>query len=293
MPGWRAIFAALEGDRIHADRDARPVSLGGGDISAAWRVMTNAGPLFLKTEDRDGFDRLDGEADGLRALREAGAVRVPEVRSCGVTGGDAFLALEWLELEPAGAETQRALGRKLAAQHRRTGESFGWHRDNTIGATPQVNTPDGDWLRFYGERRLRFQLDLAAHNGYGGELQVQGRVLVENLARLFDGYAPEPSLLHGDLWGGNHAVVDGEPVIFDPAVHYGDRECDLAMTRLFGGFGREFYAAYEEAWPLAPGHARRLPLYQLYHVLNHLNLFGRVYLSRAVALIHQLTPNPH
>ena len=144
------------------------------------------------------------------------------------------------------------------------------------------------WVDFFREHRLRFQLNLAAQNGYGGELQQLGAGLAERLPELFDGYEPVASLCHGDLWGGNWGVADGEPVIFDPAVYYGDRESDIAMTMLFGGFGRSFYRAYEQAWPMERGNERRLRLYQLYHVLNHLNLFGSGYLRQALELLRKL-----
>ena len=176
----------------------------------------------------------------------------------------------------------------LLPLHRHTAEQHGWRRDNTIGPTPQQNPWTDDWTSFYQEHRLRFQLELAARNGYEGELQSLGDKLVRRLPELFDGYEPQASLCHGDLWGGNWGVADGVPVIFDPAVYYGDRESDIAMTMLFGGFGREFYRAYERAWPMAPGNERRLKLYQLYHVLNHLNLFGAGYISQALGLLRKL-----
>lgn len=288
MPAWAAILEALRKRGIAVAESPAPQALGGGDISAAWRLATESGSLFLKTGNAAAFDQLDAEADGLRELQRAAAVRVPRVLCAGRCSDDAFLALEWLQFETPAPDSARALGRQLAAQHRHTREAFGWRRDNTIGSTPQHNTPDRDWIRFFREQRLAFQLGLAARSGYTGALQEQGALLAERLERLFDGYEPAPSLLHGDLWGGNWAASNGEPVIFDPAVHYGDRECDLAMTRLFGGFGPEFYAAYEAAWPLDRGHEKRVPLYQLYHVLNHLNLFGRTYLGRALSLLQRL-----
>ena len=206
----------------------------------------------------------------------------------GCDAGTAWLALEWLDLGrcPAGAE--RALGERLAALHRHTAPQHGWHRDNFIGRTPQPNGWHDDWVAFYGERRLAHQLRLARDNGFGGELQDLGARLIERLPEFFDGYEPVPSLIHGDLWGGNWSCCDGEPVIYDPAVYYGDREAELAMTRLFGGFGGAFYAAYTEAWPLAPGHERRDTLYRLYHVLNHANLFGGGYAGQALSLLRRL-----
>jgi len=185
--------------------------------------------------------------------------------------------------------TDELLGRQLAALHRVTHTRFGWHRDNTIGSTPQINTQKNDWVTFYREQRLRYQLELAAENGYGGSLQRRGEQLLERLPAFFISYRPRPSLLHGDLWGGNHAALtDGTPVIFDPAVYYGDREADLAMTELFGGFGSGFYSAYRAAWPLDPGYRVRKDLYNLYHVLNHLNLFGGGYRGQAEQMVDRL-----
>jgi fructosamine-3-kinase len=288
MPDWQTVFGALgdRGIRLAGRPRAEPVR--GGDISTAWRVPIDRGAIFLKTGDVAAFGMLDAEADGLRALDEAGAVRVPKVLACGQASDTAFLALEWLSLRRPDAAAERLLGTRLARQHRQRGKDFGWHRDNTIGRTPQINTRDDDWIRFFRQRRLCFQLELATANGYTGELQQEGARLAEGIGRLFADYDPQPSLLHGDLWGGNWAADDGQPVVFDPAVYYGDREADIAMTRLFGGFGQAFYDAYEESWPLSAGHGRRLLLYQLYHVLNHLNLFGSAYLHRALGLIREL-----
>ena len=180
------------------------------------------------------------------------------------------------------------MGVQLAELHRRTKDRYGWYRDNTIGLTAQSNSWEGSWVDFYREHRLTFQLRLARDNGFGGDLQDRGSQLLNRLPIYFDGFEPPASLLHGDLWGGNWGCSHGQPVMFDPAVYYGDRETDIAMTRLFGGFGSAFYDAYESAWPLSDGHNERSHLYQLYHVLNHLNLFGGGYLGRALGLIDKL-----
>lgn len=285
---WQSIFEALQRHGVDAGDGTPPEPVGGGDISAAWRLQTKAGPVFLKTGAAAAIDMFEAEADGLSELARANAVRVPAVLGCDTAETSAFLALEWLDLGRSTSDTERLFGAQLAAQHRTTRKRYGWHRDNTIGATPQKNDWSDDWVGFFRDLRLVAQLRLAAANGFDGPLQVEGAAVASGMDRLFDGYRPEASLLHGDLWGGNWAACDGRPVVFDPSVHYGDRECDLAMTRLFGGFGREFYRAYEDAWPLAEGHEKRLPLYQLYHVLNHLNLFGRSYLGRSMALIRQI-----
>jgi len=231
---------------------------------------------------------FEAEADGLRELKSAKAIRVPEILSCGIENGESFLELERFTFDRPTAETERQFGERLAALHRHATNRFGWFRDNTIGPTPQVNTWSDDWVGFFREQRLEFQLNLAVANGYGADVSAPGQKLSAELADLFIGHEPDASLLHGDLWGGNWGSVSGEPVIFAPAVYYGDRESDIAMTMLFGGFGKAFYEAYEKSWPMAPGHEQRLKLYQLYHVLNHLNLFGRSYLGRTKELLREL-----
>ena len=244
--------------------------------------------LFVKVGPASAFNMFDAEAEGLRELAAAMVIRVPEVIDCGVEGAEAFIALERIDFGATNRESERQLGEQLAALHECTARKFGWHRDNTIGLTPQRNTQSNDWRSFFREQRLEFQLELAASKGYGGEIQSLGRKLAGKLPDFFDHYDPVPSLLHGDLWGGNWGAVDGEPVIFDPAVYYGDRESDIAMTKLFGGFGPAFYEAYDAAWPLEDGFEARLKLYQLYHVLNHLNLFGRAYHGQAISLMRSL-----
>jgi fructosamine-3-kinase len=233
--------------------------------------------------------RLEAEVDGLARLAATGALRVPRVLKLESSDREAWLELERLDLHAPDAAADARMGEALARLHANTGPMFGLERDNAIGATPQPNAPTGDWVGFWRERRLRFQLELAAGNGYGGRLQERGQLLLECVGAFFAGHDSLPSLLHGDLWAGNRATLgDGTPVIFDPAVYRGDREADLAMTRLFGGFGPRFYAAYVHAWPLDPGAEARRDLYNLYHVLNHLNLFGGGYRTRAETMIDRL-----
>jgi protein-ribulosamine 3-kinase len=287
MPDWEPIRAALHSAGIDVEgAEPRPVS--GGDISAAWRLDSAAGGVFLKTGPASSYEMFAAEAEGLSELARANAVRVPAVIALGEHRDSAFVALEWLRFESIGRASERRLGEQLAALHRTTKPRYGWHRDNTIGLTPQNNAWSDSWVDFFREHRLGYQLELAAGNGFTGALQTEGARLLKRLPVFYEHYTPVASLLHGDLWGGNWASCDGQPVIFDPAVYYGDRETDLAMTRLFGGFGKAFYDAYESSWPLQPGHRQRSDLYQLYHVLNHLNLFGSGYLGRAMALIEGL-----
>jgi len=288
MPDWQALFSALRDFDLELSDREMPHPVTGGDISASWRGGARASPVFLKTGPASSYEMFTAEAEGLRELAGADAVLVPKVLGCIQTAAESLLALEWIDVDLPGPDTEILLGRQLAKQHRCYKDRFGWHRDNTIGSTPQQNAWSDDWIGFFTKDRIGFQLALAAENGFTGELQREGRKLMSDPERFFGGYRPEPSLLHGDLWGGNWASWSGKPVIFDPAVYYGDRESDLAMTRLFGGFGAAFYRAYEEAWPLAPGNEERMLLYQLYHILNHLNLFGRSYLGRALGIIRSL-----
>lgn len=263
--------------------------IGGGCISQAFRVEGDGRAFFVKTNRAELADMFEAEAEGLNEIVASNSVRAPEPVCWGVADGHCYLVMDYLEFG-RGSGAAAALGEQLARMHRTTRQHFGWHRDNTIGSTPQINTPQGsDWIDFWRDRRLGFQLELAARKGHGGELQRLGEQLMDRFPTLFDDYVPAASLLHGDLWGGNHAVLkSGEPVIFDPAVYFGDREADIAMTELFGGFGRDFYAAYDEAWPLDAGYPVRRQLYNLYHILNHLNLFGGGYHGQAVRMTKSL-----
>jgi protein-ribulosamine 3-kinase len=285
----RAIGAALAKSRRLRTDPLPQARVHGGSIDECYRFQLESGALFVKVAPAGARERLQAEADGLAALERARAVRVPRVLARGTAADCSYLALEWIDLAPRTAAAAAQLGTQLALQHREAEARFGWHRDNTIGATPQPNAWCADWTRFWHERRLGFQLELAARNGHRGSLQQLGAQLLERLGALLGEHRPAASLLHGDLWGGNWGVdAEGRPVIFDPAVYYGDRETDLAMTGLFGGFPAEFYTAYGAAWPLDAGASRRRPLYELYHVLNHLNLFGSGYLQQAEALLQRL-----
>ena len=288
MTFWTRIDDAI----THATGDAfvslRRQSVGGGCINAAYRVEDDHRRFFVKLNRRDKAEMFEAEAAGLAEIANSETVRVPRVISWGVAGDRAFLVLEHLRFGN-GRDAHAQLGTALAAMHKHCAECYGWNRDNTIGATPQPNPWCSDWLTFWRESRLGFQLELAARNGYRGTLQHLGRRVLGSLELWFQDYTPQPSLLHGDLWSGNWAVADdGTPVVFDPAVYYGDRETDIAMTELFGGFAPSFYEAYRQACPLAPGYRRRKTLYNLYHIVNHVNLFGGGYLAQAQAMLESL-----
>lgn len=260
---------------------------GGGCINRGLSLAGRDGRrFFVKLNAARHADMFSAEVEGLTTLAAARAIRVPRPVTHGIAAGQAFLVLEWLDLRPDGDAA--GLGRRLAALHRVTWHAHGWHRDNTIGSTPQPNTATPDWIPFYRDRRLGHQIDLAAETGAPARLLDGCRRLQADIEAFFGGYRPLPSLLHGDLWGGNVGYVNGEPVLFDPAVYHGDRETDLAMTELFGGFPASFQAAYREAWPLDPGYATRRLLYNLYHVLNHHHLFGGGYAAQAERMVERL-----
>lgn len=263
-------------------------SVSGGCINAAYVISDSTRRYFVKVNDAVHLRTFEAEAAGLQALGSAKAVRVPHVICAGANANAAWLALEFIALVRRSANTDAVLGRAVAKLHMRRSDTFGWDRDNTIGPTPQVNTRTTDWATFWCVRRLEPQLELARANGYSGNVQVLGAKLLERVRDVLN-HQPAPALLHGDLWSGNAAADEnGAPVLFDPAVYYGDREADIAMTELFGGFTHEFYRAYEDVLPLDSGYAVRKDVYNLYHVLNHVNLFGGSYLGQAERMIAKL-----
>jgi protein-ribulosamine 3-kinase len=278
--GLREAIAAATGMRLAERPD--------GTDGARLRWSAATGALFVKLADAADLGAFEAEAAGLVELAAANAIRVPIVLGTGVHDDGAFIALEWLDLKPPTSECEARLGTALAMQHRVSASTFGWHRDNNLGRSPQDNSPDDDWPRFFATRRLAPQLAAAARSGAGRELIDSGLELCSLVDLLFTSYRPVPCLLHGDLWAGNRGAVGSDPVVFDPAVYYGDRETDLAMTFLFGGFGPSFYAAYQSAWPLDQAAGTRRTLYNLYHVLNHWNLFGGGYAGQALAMTRRL-----
>lgn len=261
-------------------------AVGGGCINSATVLQDGNRRYFIKLNDATRLSMFEAEADGLKEIAQTRSVRVPLPLCAGTVDGSSYLVLEHLDLEGADARGLEQLGRELAQMHRATQKQFGWHRDNTIGSTPQINTPVAGWVEFWREHRLGFQLRLAARRGH--DLMRKGERLLADLGDFFRSYRPVPSLLHGDLWGGNVGATGQQPVIFDPAVYYGDREADIAMTELFGGFSARFYRAYDEAWPLDTGYKARKTLYNLYHILNHFNLFGGGYASQAERMMDSL-----
>jgi fructosamine-3-kinase len=261
--------------------------VGGGDINQAACIATGRSRYFVKWNPRPLPRLFEVEARGLRLLKSARAVRVPEVVA--LVEQPPALVLEWIDTHGSKADVAEALGRQLAQQHRALGAAYGLDHDNYIGANTQINRPSPSWIEFFRERRLGFQAELARRNGYLDERRAAAlERLMARLSEWIDEATCSPSLLHGDLWGGNYmAGGPGEPVLIDPAAYYGEREAEIAFTELFGGFGPRFYAAYDEAWPLAPGYSERRDLYNLYHLLNHLNLFGVGYGGSVDAILRR------
>lgn len=286
---WRAVEKSISralGARFAVD-SAHAVS--GGCINEAVCLKGGSRRFFVKLNRAGMEDVFAAESAGLDTIRETGAVQAPAPVCMSGDQRHSWLVLEFVDLSPPQGNTSAVLGEQLAAMHRHTSTNFGFHRDNYIGSTEQPNSPGRDWVSFLADQRIGFQLELARRNGAPGSLFDSGQRLLEGISAFFDSYQPTPSLLHGDLWGGNWGCTpSGEPVIFDPAVYFGDREADLAMTELFGGFDDRFYQSYRQSWPLDPGYKTRTVLYNLYHILNHYNLFGGGYAGQAQGMINRL-----
>lgn len=257
--------------------------LSGGDINDAFAVtLADGREVFAKTNPGADARMFWCEAQGLGWLAEAGAIAVPRVLAVSApdAAGPHFLALEMLHAGRRRRDYDEVLGRELAALHQAGADTFGFAHDNFIGSLAQDNTPAATWSEFYATRRLLPQVRMAMD---GGRMPREWMASWERLAASLDdivGPAEPPARLHGDLWGGNlHADAAGNPVLIDPAVYGGHREVDLAMLALFGGVSERMYDAYDEVSPLAPGWGSRVPLYQLYPLLVHVNLFGSSYLG--------------
>ena len=289
-PGWRAAVVAA----IGASADVRWSAAGASLWARAWRLETGARIFFVKEASGRFADMLDAEADGLRALAATGVVRVPAIVADGSAGDTAFLVLEhfdagavrddavaWRRAGRAASQAARLTARRASASAGIATTGSAARRSATAGPTTGADSSVTSASR-RNSRSLRATATRARCNG-------EGERLLAALPTLLRGHEPAPSLLHGDLWSGNAAgLPDGTPIVFDPAVYVGDREADVAMAELFGGFGRDFHAAYRDAWPLDDGYPLRRTLYNLYHVLNHLNLFGAGYLAQAERAIGTL-----
>jgi len=297
MINWNTLSNHIRLATLSSFSHTHAVPVTGGDSNQTHLLSGSNGlgkqhvlKYFIKLNRADKTKMFAAETAALAELAKTQTIKLPLAITHGIADEHCFLVLEYLDLRSQGNYT--LLGTQLAELHRNYASQFGWSLNNTIGVTPQHNARSSDWISFWGEQRLGFQLELASFNGCGKKLQALGKSIVDALPDIFSGYTPKPSLLHGDLWGGNHAfLADGTPVIFDPASYYGDRETDIAMTELFGGFAPEFYAAYEYSYPLDSGYSNRKVIYNLYHILNHLNMVSRSYESQAIYLIQTIQRN--
>ena len=262
-------------------------SIAGGCIADSKIVTTQSGKQFFVKNLFGADDMFRKEANGLRELSKAASIRVPEV----IHADNAFLVLECIEQGGKPHNFFTVFGQSFAQMHQYTSNSFGFFEDNYIGASPQYNICSGDaaqhWPAFYYEKRLLPQLKMAEANGVATQELRQGIHRLEaRIETILSGSTEPPALLHGDLWGGNYLCdALGKPVLIDPAVYYGHREADLAMTKMFGGFAPDFYSAYQYTYPLADGWEYRRNMYILYHCLNHLNLFGGSYYGQCISIM--------
>ena len=277
---WSFVSATLQ-DPIQSVR-----ALSNSQFTRNYSIQSASQQYFVKVSEQ--HDCLSAEADGLSALAESESIRVPKPVTNDKHGKLGFLVTEFMNLQNRNSDYTR-LASDLVKLHRTFGDGYGWHRDNYLGSANQINSFNNDWAEFFRDNRLGYQFKLACENGIGGTLaDMQDRVL-DQVSAILSAHEPKPSLLHGDLWQGNYGFEEGGvPVIYDPAVYYGDREADIAMTRLFGGFPNEFYTNYQRKWPLSPGWQLRQIVYNLYHILNHFNLFGGSYLQHAKSMCVQL-----
>ncbi|HHC74555.1 MAG TPA: fructosamine kinase family protein [Thiothrix sp.] len=290
---WQQIEAQLRETLNQTLHFTQRQTVTGGCINETWRITAKhhaqSQHYFVKLQPsaQHHNNPFAVEFYGLQALAETQTLRVPQALAYGQAEGTAFLVMEYLNL--SGRTQAKKAGEQLAALHHHYASDFGWTMNNLIGNSVQINTPCPDWLSFWRKHRLGVQLDLAQQNGIHSSIYQAGQTLSMQLDQFFDQREIKPSLLHGDLWAGNLAYTpSGEVVVYDPAVYYGDHEADLAMTTLFGGFSSDFYEAYHHHYPLAQGYEVRKDLYNLYHILNHYNLFGGGYDQQAKRMIQRL-----
>lgn len=274
-------LAAITGSPVIS---ARPLS--GGDISEAWLLETAGQRLFCKLNSGpEALNMFQAEKDGLEAIASTSTVRTPDVLVCAKRGEMAVLILEYIEPKNPDDAEMMAFGQQLASMHHMEQPAFGWERDNFIGSLAQRNPRETDWSAFYARERLLPQLKLAFDNKLLNSSDMPGETVIERVVGELCGNV-RPSLVHGDLWGGNYLIsAEGQAYLIDPAVYCAHSETDLAMSRLFGGFPDSFYEGYTKVAPVRPGFEERRDLYQLYYLLVHLNIFGRTYYSAVKPLL--------
>ncbi len=281
---WKEIADQISQARDQVFQVKESQSVAGGCINDSYVVGDQGDRYFVKLNQPNLLEMFTVEATGLEEISKTKTILVPQPICSGLISSHSYLVLTYLDLGNSNTARWSQLGQQLAALHQAIAPAqFGWHRQNNIGSTPQINNWSADWAQFFSEQRLGYQFQLAGLNKFP-----QGQQLLAAIPKLLN-HQPAVSLVHGDLWGGNAGfTTTGQPVIFDPATHYADREVDLAMTELFGGFPTAFYQGYEAVYPLAAGYQQRKVIYNLYHVLNHYNLFGGSYLNQANSSIAKI-----
>jgi len=283
---WTAIARQISQVRGQPFTIQQRRSVSGGCINQGYCLLGEQQKYFVKINQANQWPMFQGEALALTQIAATQTIRVPQPICHGTEGPQSYLVLEWLDFGRGNNEGWYRMGQGLAALHQCGGsDQFGWQSSNTIGSTPQLNPWTDSWAEFFAEQRIGYQLQLARRKG--GNFPDPSLVLPQVKAFLGD-RQPTPALVHGDLWSGNAAILtNGEPVILDPATYYGDPEVDIAMTELFGGFPSGFYQGYNAVSPLDSGYQHRKTLYNLYHVLNHFNLFGGGYAQQAQQMLQQ------
>ena len=296
MELWHHIATHISENNQQLFQIKAKIPLAGGCINKAYRITDNNNQqsFFVKTNQSDLITMFQVEFDSLKELHQQSilhhyqdSLRIPKPICYGTCHKMSYLVLEYIPM--VSSHHQAILGKALAAQHQVYTKQYGWNQNNLIGSSHQSNQTHSHWAKFWLQERLNIQLQMLYDKGHKNTLKPLADQLIAQLDRLLGSHQPVASLLHGDLWSGNMAFDEqGKAIIFDPAIYYGDRETDLAMSELFGGFNQEFYQAYYKIWPKESGYEQRKILYNLYHILNHANLFGSSYLYQAKNMMQEL-----
>ena len=284
---WNEISQAISQKTSNKFTIENRLSVGGGCINQAYQLIGKEQNYFIKLNNASQVEMFSAEALALQQIYDTNTIRVPKPICWGIAENNSYIVLEWLNLGRGDNQSWLEMGRKLALLHQAGKENrFGWQINNTIGATPQINDWGSNWANFFAETRIGYQLRLASRRGgnFGNS-----SLIIETIREKLKSRNPQPSFVHGDLWSGNAAcTTEGEPVIIDPASYYGDREVDIAMSELFGRFPQSFYDGYQQEWALDKGYDERKTIYNLYHILNHFNLFGSGYGNQADSMIRKI-----